>query len=75
MAASQEPSSQIDNGLVYCIWPEGEKVRSIVISSIVTFLSPVSGTIYFPAIGQLSRELHVSQTTIHLTITVYLVRC
>ncbi|KAF7590777.1 hypothetical protein BBP40_002393 [Aspergillus hancockii] len=73
MAASQETSRQMNNSLAYCIWPEGEKIRSIVISSVVTFLSPVSGTIYFPALGQLSRELHVSQTTIQLTITVYLI--
>lgn len=57
----------------YSIVTERAKKGSILIVSLVTFLSPVSGNIYYPAIGDLSRDLHVTQATIYLTISVYMV--
>ncbi|KAH2029863.1 hypothetical protein LV164_008741 [Aspergillus fumigatus] len=57
---------------VYCAFSEKEKIRSVAVASMVTFLSPVSGSIYYPALQSLSQDLGVSINTIYLTITVYM---
>lgn len=59
---------------VYCAFSEKEKIRSVAVASMVTFLSPISGSIYYPALQSLSQDLGVSINTIYLTITVYMVR-
>ncbi|KAK9573136.1 hypothetical protein V6Z88_001483 [Aspergillus fumigatus] len=58
---------------VYCAFSEKEKIRSVAVASMVTFLSPVSGSIYYPALQSLSQDLGVSINTIYLTITVYMI--
>lgn len=57
----------------FSILSEGHKKWTIAITAFVTFLSPVSGSIYFPAINELARDLHVSPEKINLTITAFLV--
>ncbi|KAJ5770374.1 MFS general substrate transporter [Penicillium nucicola] len=50
-----------------------EKVLSIIIITTMTFLGPAPMSIYFPILGSLSRDLHVSPSQMSLTITVYMV--
>lgn len=57
----------------YCILSGKEKIFSIVVSSLVNFLGPVTANIYYPALGALSRDLNTSPTKINLTITAYMV--
>ncbi|KAF4281144.1 hypothetical protein CNMCM8686_007071 [Aspergillus fumigatus] len=57
---------------VYCAFSKKEKIRSVAVASMVTFLSPISGSIYYPALQSLSQDLGVSINTIYLTITVYM---
>ena len=50
--------------------------KSVLTISFIGLLSPLSASIYFPAIGTLANDLHVSVTDINLTVTTYLVsRC
>ncbi|KAJ5166357.1 uncharacterized protein N7482_005138 [Penicillium canariense] len=56
---------------LYCILSEKEKVFTICICSLGTFLGPVAGGMYLPAIGSLARDLHVSTANILLTLTTF----
>ncbi|KAL5365060.1 major facilitator superfamily domain-containing protein [Aspergillus floccosus] len=55
----------------YSILPEKEKIFNLLLCSLVNFLCPVASNIYYPALGPLSRAMHVSRTEINLTITAY----
>lgn len=50
-----------------------EKKLIIVTISFIGLISPLSASIYFPAINTLADDLHVSTSDINLTITTYLV--
>ncbi|KJK61654.1 Major Facilitator Superfamily protein [Aspergillus parasiticus SU-1] len=57
----------------YTILSETEKICTILIASFSGALSPISATIYFPALNKLADNLHVSPSKINLSITVYMV--
>lgn len=57
----------------YTVLSEKEKIMSISIAAIVSFMSPVSANIYYPAVNLLSRDLDVSRSTINLTVTAFMV--
>lgn len=50
-----------------------EKKFIVLTISFIGLLSPLAGSIYFPAIGTLAKDLHVSTSDINLTVTTYLV--
>jgi len=53
-----------------------QKKLIVLTISFIGLLSPLSASIYFPAIGTLAKDLHVPVTDINLTVTTYLVsRC
>lgn len=58
----------------YCVLPDREKIFFMLLCSFAAIISPISSSIYFPALGDLSEDLHVSSSLINLTITTYLVR-
>ena len=57
----------------FTILSERHKKWTITITSLVTFVSPVSANIYYPALNEMARELHVSSSDINLTITAFMV--
>lgn len=57
----------------YCVLSEPVKVAIILTASFAAIISPISGSIYFPAINSLAKDLHKSVSLITLTITTYLV--
>ncbi|EAU30095.1 predicted protein [Aspergillus terreus NIH2624] len=57
----------------FTILSERHKKWTITITSLVTFVSPVSANIYYPALNEMTRELHVSSSDINLTITAFMV--
>lgn len=74
MGANQETNEVVNETPVpFSILSERHKKWTIAITALVTFLSPVSGSIYFPAINELARDLHVTPEKINLTITAFLV--
>jgi Na+/melibiose symporter-like transporter len=48
-------------------------IFTIILASFAAFISPVSSSIYYPALNSLVSDLHVTVSTINLTITVYIV--
>ncbi|KNG80236.1 hypothetical protein ANOM_011379 [Aspergillus nomiae NRRL 13137] len=54
---------------LFSILSEKEKIFTICTCSMVTFLAPVAASMYFPALGPLARDMHVSSSKISLTIT------
>lgn len=58
----------------YSVLSEPVKICIILTASFAAIISPISGSIYFPALNSLAHDLHVSTSLINLTITTYLVR-
>ena len=50
-----------------------EKTIIVLTISFIGLVSPLSASIYFPAINTLANDLHVSTSDINLTVTTYLV--
>ena len=57
----------------FSVFSQFEKGLYIYIASVAAFASPVSSSIYYPAMNSLAKDLHTSLTNISLTITTYLV--
>ncbi|OJJ85836.1 putative MFS multidrug transporter [Aspergillus glaucus CBS 516.65] len=58
---------------VYTVLSEREKVFTLLIATSVNFLGPASANIYFPALGEMAKDLNVSNSQINLTITSYMI--
>ncbi|KAH7062548.1 major facilitator superfamily domain-containing protein [Macrophomina phaseolina] len=56
----------------YHVFTERRKMLMLFIVSLGGFFSPLSSNIYFPALGDISEDLHVSAGLVALTITVYM---
>ncbi|KAN0115479.1 MFS general substrate transporter [Hyaloscypha variabilis] len=57
----------------YSIFPKWQRVVNVYVASLAAFASPVSSSIYYPAMLTLARDLDTSLTNISLTITTYLI--
>jgi hypothetical protein len=57
----------------YSIFTLNEKRFMVFIVTFAALFSPVSATIYYPALGPLAAELQVSDSSINLTITTFMV--
>jgi len=57
----------------YSIFPKWQRVTYVYVASLAAFASPVSSSIYYPAMLTLASDLHRSLTEISLTITTYMV--
>lgn len=51
----------------HTILTERQKIFTIIIASFAAFISPVSASIYYPALNSLAEDLHVTVSTINLT--------
>lgn len=70
---SQELEGQQPPEPPFSILSPSEKGFFIVIASLAALFSPLSASIYYPALNTLSEALHESLSKINLTITTYLV--
>ncbi|CRG83359.1 putative transporter AQR1 [Talaromyces islandicus] len=57
----------------YCVLPERQKVSLMLLASFAAIISPISSSIYFPAINDIAKDLDVSINLVNLTITTYLI--
>lgn len=57
----------------YSVFPIRRKVALMMVGSFSAMISPLSSSIYYPALDALASDMHVSLTLINLTITTYLV--
>ncbi|KAF2789599.1 MFS general substrate transporter [Melanomma pulvis-pyrius CBS 109.77] len=57
----------------YSVFTLNEKRFMVFILTFAALFSPISSTIYYPALGPLAEALHVSNSSINLTITTFMV--
>lgn len=71
----QEPPREVLEpiGPPYTTFSEKDKIFTVIIASFAALISPISASIYYPALNPLAADLHVQVSTINLTITVYMV--
>lgn len=59
----------------FSIFTTGQKQLIVFLAATAGVFSPITGSIYFPALNILAQDYHVSNSLINLTVTTYLVRC
>ncbi|KAE8386362.1 major facilitator superfamily domain-containing protein [Aspergillus alliaceus] len=69
--AKIEPNTKVDPP--YCALSERRKVSVMLTASFSGIISPISASIYYPAIPSLAKNMHVSISLINLTIMTYLI--
>lgn len=70
----QPPSETPDHSTEeYSVFTINQKRAITTTGSLASFFSPLSSSIYFPAIDTIATALNVSITKINLTVTTYLV--
>lgn len=71
-----EPISEqpIASDVAYSVFTVPQKKAIVLSASLGAVFSPMSTTIYLPALNQIAGDLHVSSSKINLTITTFLVR-
>jgi hypothetical protein len=57
----------------YSIYPKWKRMVLVYIASVAAFASPISSSIYFPAMLELAKDLNTTLTKIGLTVTTYMV--
>lgn len=57
----------------WSVFPSKEKAFVIIVGSFAALISPLSSSIYLPALNSLAHDMDVSVSLINLTITTYLV--
>jgi multidrug resistance protein len=67
----QQPSPPLEPP--HSIFPKWQRGTFVYIASIAAFASPVSSSIYYPAMLILAKDLNTSLTNISLTITTFMV--
>ena len=78
-AAKNEPAPVIEASApveppLYSVFTARQKRMTVIIVSFVAMISPLSGTIYYPALTSLAADLNVSISLIQLSITTYQVK-
>ena len=58
---------------IYSVFTVPQKRAIILTGSFVSWFSPMTGSIYFPALNQIARDLDVSSARVNITVTTYLV--
>jgi hypothetical protein len=58
---------------LYSAFTVGQKRAIVTMGSLAGFFSPLSSSIYLPALDTISHSLHISISQVNLTVTTYLV--
>lgn len=58
---------------IYSVFTVPQKRAIVLTGSFVSWFSPMTGSIYFPALNQIARDLNVSSAKVNITVTTYLV--
>ncbi|KAF2092006.1 chloramphenicol resistance protein [Saccharata proteae CBS 121410] len=63
----------VPSGPAHSVFSLREKRFIVFMIAVAGFFSPLSANIYYPALGTLSEQLHVSSELINLTLTSYMI--
>ena len=70
----KEPNQDVPPRLeVFSVFTVNQKRAMVATGSMASFFSPLSSSIYFPAMDTIATALNVSTSKIDLTVTTYLV--
>lgn len=58
---------------VFSVFTVNQKRTIVAVGSLASFFSPLSSSIYFPALDTIAAALNVSTAKVDLTVTTYLV--
>lgn len=58
----------------YTVFSDWEMVGIIILVSFLAMISPLSSTVFLPAIPSIAKDMDVSISLVNLTVTTYLVR-
>jgi hypothetical protein len=73
-SGKQEAASQPDAHLeAFSQFTVGQKRAIVAMGSLASFFSPLSSSIYLPALTTIAHSLHISTSQVNLTVTTYLV--
>ncbi|KAK7224355.1 hypothetical protein V2G26_012358 [Clonostachys chloroleuca] len=73
MEEKRVPLSEEASEAPYTIFSAREKASIIVLVSFLAIISPLSGSVYLPALTSIADSLQVSISLVNLTVTTYLV--
>lgn len=71
-----EPPSERQHQIAsedFSVFTVPEKRAMIAVASFAAWFSPMTGSIYYPALNQIAADLHVSASKINITVTTYLI--
>ena len=68
---SEQPAA---SDVAYSVFTVPQKKAIVLSVALSAIFSPMSTTIYLPALNQLAGDLHVSISKINLTVTTFMVR-
>ena len=66
-----QPNAMAD--VPYSVFTVSQKRMIVLTGSMASLFSPMSTSIYYPSLSQIAKDLHVSDTKISLTVTLFLV--
>lgn len=66
-------NAPLESGPLYSVFTQIEKQFALIMAGCSAFISPLSSTIYLPALDTLAKHYHVSNSLINLTVTTYLI--
>ncbi|MCJ1313724.1 hypothetical protein MMC25_007404 [Agyrium rufum] len=58
---------------LHTVFTRNQRVFVMVMTTLASFFSPLSGQIYFPAIPEIAKDYHTNTGRINLTITTYMI--
>jgi len=70
---AEEPSQHAELQEAYSQFTVNTKRYIVAMGSLASFFSPLSSSIYLPALTTIANELHISTSQVNLTVTTYLV--
>jgi hypothetical protein len=68
--AASHPKAPLE---AYSQFTVGQKRAIVAMGSLASFFSPLSSSIYLPALTTIAHALHISTSQVNLTVTTYLV--
>ena len=70
---AEEPEPPPSNDEAYSVFTTTQKKAIVLTASLCSFFSPLTGSIYYPALNIIAKDYNVSNTAINLTVTTYLI--
>ncbi|GAB7353533.1 hypothetical protein MBLNU459_g3972t1 [Dothideomycetes sp. NU459] len=68
--ASEKP---VDDTAKYSVYTSRQKKAIVLTASLAGFFSPLSGSIYYPALNSIAKDLNVTNSAANLTVTTYMI--